>query len=801
MEILADIWRDIGCGLRWLRRNPGFTVAAIMTMAVGIGANTCVFSVIESTLFFPLQYPHSDSIVSAGSNKEFTFESWHEHSRTFSAISAQTEDQVTLVGVGAADRLRVAKITSSFFDTLGVKPLLGRPFLPSETGHRDPRNAPHVAILSYALWRDHFGSEPNVLGGTIHLDNDLFTIIGVMSKDFEFPNRSGDPPDLFLPLNFTASLVLGPKGEVLSFSGATVSVLGRLRPESTMLEAQAELRTISQERVGGLDKAVNLVSLRYYLVGKEGSTLLIFWGAVGFVLLIACVNVANLMLGRAVAREKEIAVRVALGAHRWRVARQLLTEAVMLAAFGALVGIGIAYALVILVRSFGPGNIPRLNHAHINLSVLAFTVLVTGLAGLFAGLAPVRSAWRVSAVEALKEGPRTSVGYVNRLLRRSLAVAGIAIALILLTGAGLLVRSFLRLNDVPLHFDPRGLLTAQIAPPEAKYASAAQLRQFEESLLDNIEGMPGVRAVAVGERGPMMGFASGGSMIILGSSSSPALAFAGINTVTRGFFRATGIPVLEGREFLPTDTATSLPLVIVNQSFAKRFFRPGEALGGKIGSVAAVKDWKGDASIIGVVADDTEDESSPIVYLNYEQHPAPFLTVLIRTGENPDVVVSALRACVHELDGSLPVFGVMTMDQLLGERVARPRFEASLLGGFALIALLMATLGAYGVISYSVGQRTQEIGIRMALGAERAAVMRIVLGETLVIALTGVAIGMAGAFALTHYLQSMLYQIRPNDALSFAIAAGVLLSASLVAGFFPALRATQIDPIVALRYE
>jgi putative ABC transport system permease protein len=800
MEVFAYIWRDIRYALQWLRRNPSFGVAAILTMAVGIGANTCVFSIVESNLFFSLSYPQPDRIVSAGSHEEFAFESWEENNKTCEAISGQTNDEAILVGAGAAERLTVAKVTSGFFNVLGVKLALGRPFLPSETRVGGPSAAAQIAILSFNLWRDRFGANPRVVGEAIHLDDKLYSVVGVMSKDFEFPTPRSREPDLFLPLNLAGTLVTGPNGQIISASGRMVSVLGRLKSGITMPEAQAELRAISRERIAGIGSVVSVVSLRDYLVGKTGPTFLIFWGAVGFVLLIASVNLSNLMLGRAVSRDREIAVRVALGARRGRVAQQLFTEAVLIAAFGALAGVAIAYALVVLVRTFGPGNIPRLSQAHINLPVLGFTALVTGLAGILAGLAPVRLAWRVPTIETLKEGPRASVGRGYHRLRSALAVAEIAIALVLTVGAGLLVRSFLRLTGVPLHFDPHNLLTAQLVLPQAKYANAAQI---EESLLVGIERFPAVRAVAAGERGPMMGLSGGGSMYLEGDSGNgqATTVFAGINAVSRGFFHAVGTPVLEGREFQQTDTATSQPVAIVNQEFARRFVPRGAVLGQKIDHVSGVKDWKGEATIIGVVADEEENELSPVVYLDFAQHPTPYLTVLIRTRQNPNTIVPALREQVAELDSDVPIFDVMAMEQLLGEQVARPRFETLVLSVFALIALLLAALGVYGAISYSVGQRTHEIGVRMAFGAGKSAVMRMVLGETLVMALAGIAIGMAGAFALTRYLQSLLYQIRPDDPSSFALAAGVLLAAALLAGFIPARRATEVDPIAALRYE
>lgn len=802
MELFAGIWRDILYGFRWLRRNPGFAAVAVLTMAVGISANTCVFSIIESTLLFPLPYPHPDRIVSAGSQKEFTFESWEEHSQTFAAVSGQTADQMTLVGQGSAERLDIAKVTSGFFTVLGVKPALGRAFLRSETRAGSPTTASHVVILSYGLWRDRFGSNPKLIGEAIHLDDKLYTIVGVLPEHFEFPSQHRREPALLLPLNLTGSLVTGPNGDV-SWSGVTVSVLGRLKPGITMPEAQAELRTIAQVRVAGFGTGMRVVSLREFLVGNTESTLLIFWGTVGFVLLIACVNLTNLMLGHALAREKEVAVRVALGANRGRVARQLLAESLLVAALGAFAGIAIAYALVVLVRTLGPDDIPRLREARISLPVLGFTALVTALSGILAGLAPIRSAWRVPTIEALKDGPRTSVGRRHRRLQGALAIAEIAIALILVVGASLLMRSFLSLTGVPRHFDPHNLLVAEIAPPQAKYANAVRLWQFEDLLLAGIERLPEVRAVAAGDRSPMMGGGGGGSMWVGrgANNGQPTMAFAGINTVSRGFFRAVGMPVLEGREFQPTDTATSEPVIIVNDSFSHHFFPGGDALGKQIGRITSVKDWKGEATIVGVVADEEEDESSPIVYLDYAQHPSPFLTVLIRTRGYPDAIVPVLRDQVKQLDSDLPVFGVQTMDELLGEQVAKPKFNTMVLGGFAVIALLLATMGVYGVISYSVGQRTHEIGIRTALGAEESAVMRMVLGETLIIALAGIVIGLAGAAALTRYLQSMLYRVHPDDPFSFGLAAAVLLTAALLAALIPARRAMKIEPIIALRYE
>ncbi len=794
-QFMISLWSDVIYGLRLLEKNPGFALAAIATLAIGIGANTAVFSVIDSTLFFRLPYPNPGRIVTAGMHNEFTFRSWVRRNKTLAAMSADIEAEMTLTGAGTAERLMTARVTSGFFPVLGIQPMLGRAFLRSETraGGAD------VAILTHGLWRTRFGANPKVIGRPIHLDDKLYTIVGVMPKGFKFPLGYNPSPSVLLPLKRFSTLVLGPKGNVVSVSFQMADVLGRLKPGISQAEAQANLRVIAQAtRLSQNGKKANVISLHDFLIGNDRPRILIFWGAVGFLLLIACVNVANLVLARAQAREKEIALRLALGAHRQRLARQLFTENVLLAGLGGLAGIAVAYALVIPMRNLGPSYIPRLRQATINLPVLAFTIAIAALAGILAGLVPVRAAWKLSTAETLKEGGAAGLGRSHRRLRSGLIVMEVAMAMVLLVGAGLLARSFLRLTGVPVHFDPHNLLTAQVALPRAQYASPERQRQFEHALLAGIRGLPGVASAATAGDiyKPTLGPVNFSSLQIEGHPVPGGFQVMGTGflVASSGLFRTAGIRILEGRGFQPTDTATSQQVAVVNQAFLRLLLPHIEPLGQKIRR-SSNEEW---ATIVGVVANTFE---RPVVYLPYAQHPTASLTLLIRTRGNPLAIMPALRTQVEELDSNLPVFQVATMDHLLGEQVANPRFNTLLLGVFAFVGLLLAALGVYGVVSYSVSERTHEIGIRMAMGAEKSSVLRMIVGRTLLLGLLGVGIGIGGALALTRYLQSLLYQIRPDDPLTFALAAAVLLAAALLASVLPARRATEVDPITALRYE
>ncbi len=813
MPWLESLAQDVRFGLRMLRKNPGFGAAAILTMAIGIGANTAIFSILNATLFFTLPYPQPNRIVFAATVSpaamralgrpavvDATYESWERRNDSFSAMAAYDIGEATLTGAGAPERLHFADVTPGFFRALGVEPALGRAFHSTEGGPGEPA----TVILSDRLWRARFGSNPRVIGQMIELDDEQYTVVGVMPKGFEFPEENGPEPDVLEATDLSNASMAEQSTRILNS-------LGRLKPGISIAEAQANLDVISQQDLKEAQgffvafltgSRVELVPLRERLVGNTRPALLVLWGAVGFLLLIGCVNVANLTLARATAREKEIAVRVALGAHRRRIVRQLLTENLLVAGLGAVAGLAIAYGVVALVRQLGPADLPRLRNASIDLPVLAFTAFLAALAGILAGLAPARAARRLSATEGLKEGSRSSPGRGQLRLRSALMVAEIAMALILAIGSGLLVRSFLQITGIDLGLNPQHVLTAEVALPLAKYTSKDQRRNFTDSLLERVRALPQVLSAAATQDVPMSGLGFGTSTFQIEGQpeAGPFLQpRAHVDSISPGYFRTMGVPIIAGRDFQPGDAAPTARVIIVNQALVRRYFPPGDALGHQL--VLGGDKYR----IVGVVGDIRQggllNEPVPTYFRDYALTPVSVFALVIRTTGDPDAAVPALRAQVQSIDSELPVFNVATMDERLSEMEAAHRFETVVLGAFALVALLLAVLGTYGVVSYSVSDRTHEIGIRMALGAPRSSVLRMVVGKTLGLALVGAVIGLTGALALTRYLHSLLYAVRSDDPWTFALATALLILAAVLAGYLPALRAMRVDPMTALRYE
>ena len=812
---LDHLWQDFRFAFRMLRKSPGFTTVAVLTLALGIGANTAVFSILNAALFSS-PYSQPNRIVYVGTIGPRTrgmmgngrllllnaiYESWDKRNHSFSAMTAYAywTAPSTLTGVGSPEMIHSAGVTSGFFQVLGVQPVLGRAFRSGEGWQAA------TVILSNRLWRDRFDSSPKVIGRTIQLNDQLHTVVGVMPASFEFPEVGMPEPDVLVPIDFS-SVSLNDK------SFGFVQSLGRLKPGISLEQARADLQVVLQqdanEALGPVRRFLTdgrpvLVPIRERLVGNAQPALLALWGAVGFLLLIACVNVANLTLARGLAREREIAVRVALGAHRRRVARQLFTENLLVAAFGALAGLALAYGAVVLVRQWGPANLPRLRDASIDLPVLAFTALLAVLAGIVAGFAPARAAWRLPIVEALKEGTRASAGRGHRRFRSALMVAEIAMALVLAIGSGLLVRSFLQVTAIDLGLNPHNLLTAEVAQPSQSGDASANLgaeRNLADSLIERVEHLPGVRSAALTDLLPMSGFMVAGSFQVSGRPKvSRDLEPRNIyESVGPGYFRTMGIPLIAGRRFEPGDAAPTADVAIINETLARDYLLPGDPVGQELENGA------GTFRIVGVVGDIRQagllNVPMPTIYFPYDQHPGS-LCLVIRTTGDPLALVPDLRDQVQSIDKELPIFDVATMEERLSKMEAAHRFEMAVLGIFAFVGLVLAGLGAYGVTSYSVTERTREIGIRMALGAEKSVVMRSVVGRALALALIGVGMGTAGALALTRYLESLLYHIRPDDPPTFSLAAAVLLLVGLLAAYFPARRAMKVDPMNALRYD
>jgi putative ABC transport system permease protein len=707
--------------------------------------------------------------------------------------------EFTLTGTGDPEHLTGAKVTASFFHVLGIRPRLGRSFQPEE----DRPGGTHVAVLSDALWRRRFAGDPAAVGRAITLDGNPYTVVGILPPDFEFPENSR--AELIVPYALSGQEIQAE--QTVEF----LEVLARLRPGISATAAAADLDAITQRLQASYPRGLaqmmagaraRVIPLRDRLVGNVRPALLMLLGAVGFVLLIACANVANLQLARAVTREREMAVRAALGAGRWRLARQLLTESFLLATVGAAPGLLLASWVVSLLRSLGPRDTPYLAGAHVDLRVLLFTFGVSLLTGLLLGLAPILAGFRVSLNDSLRQsGARSGAGARARRPQKALVVVEVALSLVLLVGAGLLIRSFLRLASVAPGFESRGVLTAQVSLPSKLYQTDDQQRAFFAQLLERVRGLPGVVSAGATSALPLRGFTMAAPVTVEGrAGAAPEAASAALDIVTPGYFSALHIPLVAGRLLDARDTTGSPLVLVVNTAFARAFFPREDPIGRRVKMTS--DQWR---TIVGVVADTKQTGLAagvaPEAFFSFEQWVTSDMAFVIRSSVDPLALVSAVRKQAAELDKSLPIYGIETMDEILSADVASQRFHASLLGAFAGLAVLLAAVGIYGVMAYAVGQRTHEIGIRMALGAEPAGMLRMVLAQGLRMALTGVGVGLVGSFTLTRFMRSLLFEVKPTDLVTFAGVPLVLVVVALAASYIPARRATRVDPMVALRYE
>lgn len=821
---LETLLQDLRYAVRTLRKAPGFTVVAVLTLALGIGANTAIFSAVNAALLRPLPYRdpnrlmwvteiwHKDHDNALVPNPDYT--NWSLQAHSFEQMAAYDGgEQFNFTGAGQPARIEAAGVTANFFRTLGVEPFRGRAFRTQEA----LPDGPPVAILSYELWQSRFGLDPDILQKAITLDNQKFSVVGIMPPGFRFP----DPdlkPQLFLPFQ------LLPRVDWNASWLTDTYVIARLRNGVSPQHAAAELQTINQRdmaqvspvfmRLGRRNVQVRVLALQRQLSGDVRPALLVLLGAVGFVLLIACVNVANLQLARASARQQEFAVRAAIGAGRARLMRQLLTETAVLAFFGGCLGLAVGMAGVRLLRGLAPANLAQLGSITLDLRVLAFTVVVTALVSIIPAVLPALAVSKPDINEGLKHtGTRITGTLGGQHVRKLLVSAELALALILLAGAGLLLRSFVLLASVDPGFDPHRLLTARLKLPQAKYSKPQQQQAFLRQLLQKLSALPGVDAAGLANALPLNGYAGEWAVRFEGQAPLPAGAAPSVpvTSVSPAYFRAMRIPLLEGRFFDDRDAANAgLPL-IVNQSFARRFFPGQNPLGKRVRVGGPTWPWH---SIVGVVADvrhvSLDREPDPQLYRPYEapaddptgsQQALETIILTLRCKTSPLALAAALRRQVAELDPDLPAFDLATMDQRLATALAAPRFNTMLLGIFAGLALLLAIVGIYGVISYLASQRTHEIGVRMALGAVPKSILRLLLGEALVITLLGLVLGVAGALALTRYLAGLLFEVRPTDPVTLITLFFVLCAVSVAASYIPARRAARVDPIVALRYE
>jgi putative ABC transport system permease protein len=807
--------QDVRYALRGLRRNPGFTIVVLVTLALGIGMNAAVFSVIRATLLRPLQYPDADRLVWLA-DYDYLYEhrdnyvsrpaylQWRENAHSFEGMTAYGNQDLALMVDGESSQERIASITGEFWQIVGARPELGRLFSQAEG---------NAMVLSHALFQRRFGGDPRVIGKTVSVTGHPFVITGVLTHDFRFifPQQfaNGDEQrdiDGYIalkdPLLRLPALPVGPWEAAIRTLGPApwnIHVVAKLKPDVSIERARAETETVyarAFEQYPSYKRnhvRLNFAGLKEKLVGESKRALIVLLAAVGFVAMIACVNIANLLIARASSRYREIAIRAAVGAGRARVVRQLLTESVVLALLGGAAGLLVAQWGIKATVRFAPQAIPRLTEARIDGGVLAFTLFLSLATGFLFGLGPAFSIWKASLHDTLKSDAGTSTTSAGRLRTRGLLVAAqLALAVVLLTGAGLMLKSFWRMNAHAPGFEPEKILTMRVALSGSNYDAWLAKAAYIDRLLQRAEAMPGVEAVGV-DRGSLNGSVKirGGNRAASGES-----VFAAIRAVSPGYLRAMGVPLLGGA----WPRRGQLFGVLVNESFARSIAKHGNAVGSHVeGSVL-------NDDIVGVVADfkyrQLDAPPSPEVYMPFERFPmGRSIKVAIRTNGDPRPIAPLLRTATAEIDSTQPAYELQTLEQALSDSIAPRRFNLGLMGVFAITALLMGLVGIHGLVAYTVAQRNHEIGIRMALGASRNQVVRMIVGQGMGVVLLGITVGLAGAFGLTGFIRSLLYEVQPNDPLTLFTVASTLAIVALAGSSLPALRAALVDPIIALRYQ
>ena len=805
---MDSLWKDLSFAVRVLWKSPGFSVVALLALVLGIGANTAIFSVVNAVLLRPMPFQDPDRIVMVWETSPRTkknnvanpqnFADWQKRNRSFEKMAAYVPFQLgmSITGEGTPEEVPGNFATREFFSILGVRPMLGRDFLPDE----DKPNGPAVALISNGLWRRRYGADPNIVGKKLIVRGNATTVVGVLPASFRYPDLK---VDIWVLARFD------PQAQR---TGRFLAAIARLKPGVSLSQAEADMKIIAaqiaQEHPGfDTNWGAEVVPMREQFTGDLKAPLLVLLGAVGLVLLIACANVANLMLMRSSGRQREMAIRTSLGATRRRIVRQLLVESSLLGIAGGLLGLLFAVWAKDLLLAMLPENmsVAKVNSVTIDQNVLAFTILLSLATGLLFGLLPALRASRPDLSDTLKEGGRAISASLRRnQMRAALAAGEIAIAIMLLIGAGLLIQSFFRLENVPPGFQPDRILSMRVSLTAARYNRLPQAAAGLDEMIRRIEQVPGVASAGSVQWPPLSGLASK-TGFWLASRPKPRPSeepVTGVSIVTPGYFASMSIPLLKGRLFTDRDREGTPQVTIISQELARQQFPTQDPLGQSL-----FVQWGRNTpyQIIGVVGDVKHDgldkEAFPTVYFPNAQETQTFATLVIRTGENPMKLAPVIEQVIHGYDKDQTIADIQPLDAFLTKSVARPRFQSVLLSTFAGLAVLLAAIGIFGVMSYSVAQRSHEIGIRVALGAQREQVLRLVVGQGLILALIGTAAGLAGAFALTRYLKTLLFDVSATDPLTFITVPLILCGVSLAASYFPARRAMRVDPIIALRYE